>query len=398
MAEQVQVTVEEIRLRNFRAFDNARLRLSDLTFLVGRNGAGKSSLLDAIDFLREAASSSLENALDRRGGLNKVRRATSGHARRPPLGVAIVARLAFAGGVTRTALYGFELTGDPKGKRSHIRECLRLSPSGAGSFERKDEVFQTTIKADVSPPAGNLVLPLAGRADELWGAVLDTVRNLRAYELSPAHMAAVPEIGERTTLAPDGANLGDVLKSIEGSADHAWIVQRLGAITDGIVDVGAEALLGRRVLRFIQRSTGTEIKLDASQVSQGTLRALGVLVALRQRPTPSVLLVDEVENSVHPGALAVLVDAALASSDRMRVVLTSHSPELLGHPAVTGERVRVIEWREGTSHIFSLNRETQAAVNEIDTVGWMLSSNALWTNQEPETFSGDPFAIADASP
>jgi hypothetical protein len=78
--------------------------------------------------------------------------------------------------------------------------------------------------------------------------------------------------------------------------------------------------------------------------------------------------------------------------------LASHSPELLGHPAVTGERVRVIEWRDGTSHICCLNPETQAAVNGIDTAGWMLSANALWTSREPETCSGDLLALDDARP
>src|SRR5262249_9444489 len=120
---------------------------------------------------------------------------------------------------------------------------------------------------------------------------------------------------------------------------------------------------------------------------------LGVLLALKQLPSPSVVLVDEVENSVHPGALAVLIEAAQASSDGTRVVLTSHSPEALNHPAVTGERVRGAEWNDGTSRIFRLRAETQAAVNEIDTVGWMLRSNSLWTGPEPETFSDDLFAL-----
>jgi predicted ATP-binding protein involved in virulence len=103
--------------------------------------------------------------------------------------------------------------------------------------------------------------------------------------------------------------------------------------------------------------------------------------------------VDEIENSVHPSGLAVLVDAALASCDRTRVVLTSHSPEVLSLPAVTGERVRVIEWRDGTSHVFRLNPETLASVNEIDTVGWMLRSNALWPAPQPETCPGDLLAV-----
>lgn len=396
MAERVQLTVEELRLRNFRAFENARLPLSDLTFLVGRNGAGKSSLLDALDLLREAVSDNLENALDRRGGAQKVRRATVGAGRKPTLGIAITFHLSFVGGRSLRGVYGFELRGEPKSTASHIRECLTVSSGETASFARTNDTFETPRKLDVSPPAGNLVLPLVAGADSLWTEVLDAVRKLRGYELSPAHMAAAPEIGERSTLARDGGNAGDVLKAIEGTQDHRWVVQRLSAITPGITDVRAEALLGRRVLRFVQRQDGHELDFDASQVSQGTLRGLAVLLALRQRPTPSLVLVDEIENSVHPSGLAVLLDAALASCDRTRVVLTSHSPELLGHPAVTGERVRVIEWRDGTSHVFRLNPETQAAITEIDTVGWMLRSNALWPAPQPETCPGDLFAIDGA--
>jgi hypothetical protein len=42
------------------------------------------------------------------------------------------------------------------------------------------------------PAAGNLILPLIARSDSLWELVLNTIRNIRPYELSPAHMAAAP--------------------------------------------------------------------------------------------------------------------------------------------------------------------------------------------------------------
>jgi len=391
MTESVRVTVEEIRLQRFRAFENARLVLSDLTFLVGRNGAGKSSLLDAVDLLRESVSDSLENALDRRGGLQKVQRAKPGRGRKKPMGIAVVFRIVFPGDRQAKAVYGFEVQGKQTVDSSHIRECFMSSK--ATSFERKDQTFHSERKPDVSPPAGNLVLPLVARSDSLWDHVLNTIRNLRAYELSPGHMATATKIGERSTLVRDGSNAGDVLKAIEGTAAHRWIVERLGIITEGINDVHAEALMGRRVVRFVQKSETCELDFDASQVSQGTLRSLGVLLALKQSPLPSVVLVDEIENSVHPSALAVLLDAALSSSDDTRVILTSHSPEVLSHPAVTGERVRVVVWRDGNSRIFSLSPETQASIDEIDTVGWMLRSNALWTGPKPETFVGDLFAL-----
>ena len=306
------------------------------------------------------------------------------------MGIAVVFRIIFPGNRKTQVVYGFEIKDKSEDDSPHVRECFISSKET--TFRREDDNYEG--KAGVSPPAGNLILPLIARSDSLWEHILNTIRNLRAYELSPAHMAAAPEIGERSTLARDGANAGDVLKAVEGGADHRWVVDRLGTITEGIVDVHAEALLGRRVLRFIQRLESGELNFDAQQVSQGTLRSLGVLLALKQRPTPSVVLIDEIENSVHPSALAVLLDAALAGSDDTRVVLTSHSPEVLSHPAVTGERVRVVEWRDGVSRIFRLSSETQESVSEIDTVGWMLRSNALWTAPEPEIPPSDLFSLS----
>jgi predicted ATPase len=386
MSESIQVTVEEIRLQNFRAFENARLQLSDLTFLVGRNGAGKSSLLDAVDLLRQATSESLENALDGRGGLTKVQRLRAAPGPNSPMGIAIVFSIALLGDRRIRVLYGFEVQGDPKGG-THVRE--RLQSEGQVYFDRQDETFTSTLSDRVSPPVGNLVLPLVARTDTLWAAVLDAVRNLRAYELSPAHMAAAPKIGEATYLARDGANAGDVLKAVQSTPAHRWVLDRIKLVADGLVDVRADALMGRRVLHFVQSQGANQIELDASQVSQGTLRSLGILLALRQVQIPSLVLLDEIENSIHPGALSLILEAALASTDGARVVLTTHSPEVLSHPSVVAERVRLIEWRDGTSQIFRLSAETEAAVNSIDTVGWMLRSNALWPAPAPELFVGD---------
>ena len=64
-----RLKLTELRLRHYRVFTDARLALSDLTFLVGRNAAGKSTLMDALRFVSEAVTDSLGIAFERRGNL-----------------------------------------------------------------------------------------------------------------------------------------------------------------------------------------------------------------------------------------------------------------------------------------------------------------------------------------
>ncbi|MCD6681278.1 MAG: AAA family ATPase [Burkholderiaceae bacterium] len=66
-------------LRNYKSVAGCDVRLGALTYLVGPNGSGKSNFLDALHLVRDALSGSLDNALNERGGLQEVRRKSSGH-------------------------------------------------------------------------------------------------------------------------------------------------------------------------------------------------------------------------------------------------------------------------------------------------------------------------------
>ncbi|WP_295581651.1 AAA family ATPase [uncultured Lamprocystis sp.] len=72
------VFLTRVVLRNYKSIGDCNCRLQPLTYLVGANGSGKSSFLDALHLVRDALAGSLENALNERGGLSEVRRRSSG--------------------------------------------------------------------------------------------------------------------------------------------------------------------------------------------------------------------------------------------------------------------------------------------------------------------------------
>src|SRR5882724_8927154 len=62
-----------IQARNFRSLRRVNVTLGSLNVLVGPNEAGKSNFLDVIEFLGDSARYDLAEALDRRGGYDRVR-------------------------------------------------------------------------------------------------------------------------------------------------------------------------------------------------------------------------------------------------------------------------------------------------------------------------------------
>ena len=72
------VFIHRVVLHSYKSIAHCDVRLQPLTYLVGQNGAGKSNFLDALHFVRDALTGSLDNALSERGGLDEVRRRSSG--------------------------------------------------------------------------------------------------------------------------------------------------------------------------------------------------------------------------------------------------------------------------------------------------------------------------------
>jgi predicted ATPase len=375
-----QVKIREVRLRHYRAFSNARWSLDKITFLVGRNGAGKSTLMDALSFISEAVTDSLSTALERRGNLEGIRLRQPGMGRRYDVSLAVVLELA-----GRDVLYGFRLGTDAT-KASYVVKNEFLSGILLPGFTRDRQ----SVTGDINgikpvPDPETLIFPLIAGANPSWRAIQDALRNISFHQFSPQAIRGEPKIGSEERLNRDGSNAGDVLRHSK-TRDREWIEEHLQAAIPGMGGIKATARVGRRVIVFQQDGEGGQTNhFDASMMSDGTVRCLGILLALRQTPRPSIVLLDEIEDSLHPYARSVLLDAINTASEDFPVVVSTHDPEILSHPTATPERIRIVQWNQGTSQLYHLSGEIRSNLKPPQTVGRLLRSNALWTEAEPST-------------
>ena len=116
---------------------------------------------------------------------------------------------------------------------------------------------------------------------------------------------------------------------------------------------------------------------------QSTLRAFGVLLALFQfglTPDSSHRLIgiEEPETGLHPGAAGILFDAIQDASQRLQVIITSHSPELVEDKSLPVESILAVVSEHGETQIGPIdNRGREILHQKLATAGELLRMDRL---------------------
>jgi len=99
-------------------------------------------------------------------------------------------------------------------------------------------------------------------------------------------------------------------------------------------------------VRFVLGEDRADTRLDAAVMSDGALRALGIMTAVLQQPRPSLLAIEEPEASMDPESLGGIQGVLYHASRTGQLVVTTHSPELLEAKWLEDHHFRVVS-REG---------------------------------------------------
>ncbi len=377
----MEPTIRQLVLKRFRSIPSERITFDNPTIFVGRNGSGKSNLVSAFSFLAEAMASPLQAVFDKAGGISTVRNRTSGQSYPPNLGL----RVDFGriNGKTASGFYAFEVKALPNYGFSVVREqCSLVFDAGTRSwFDRVGTKFTSNV-GGVRPaldPA-SLSLPLVG-GEAKFAPVLRTLAAMRVYSIEPSKLREMQEPDSGASLKSDGGNVTSVLKEIErqSKGDFRRISDILATIVPNTKRVAVMKHGKNLSLQFTQEwGEKKRLTFDGFSMSDGTLRAIGLLAAVFQRPVPSLIAVEEPEATIHPGALESVLDLLSHAAKHMQVIITTHSPELLDAKWITDRHLRIVEWTEGATRVAPVSVATRKALHDhLMGAGELLRSNAL---------------------
>jgi predicted ATPase len=371
------VRVSGIGGENFRSFRHVTLRPGSFTAIVGANAAGKSSVIDLFRFISESLRLSLYTALERRGGLRAVRHSAPTRPRNFSVWIELEYTQSFR------ARYSFRIRSGAKGSYSVAEEECSLSHEGEtvarlvlregkivqnqSSVVRANEVSKARLESTA------LALPLYAVFE--LSPVLRTLRDLRLYSIVPDKLRELQDPDEGRELLADGSNAASVLRHLEPS-DRSELVEMLGHVVPGIEDVRVVGHGNKLTLEFKQRAGDGRNTFEALQMSDGTLRLLGLLLALYQRDTPGFLAIEEPEATIHVAALQALVDIFKARADRTQIVITTHSADILD--SIDPEAIYLVSAQDGYSSLGQLSPANRQVVQEaLFLPGELLRSGAL---------------------
>jgi predicted ATPase len=372
----MEPTIKQLILKRYRSIPSERIIFDNPTIFVGRNGSGKSNLVSVFSFLAEAMASPLQAVFDRAGGISAVRNRSSGKSYPPKLGL----RVDFGrmNGKAASGFYAFEVRALPNYGFSVVREQCSV---GGAWFDRVGTKFTSNVggmKPSLDP--ASLSLPLVG-GEAKFAPVLRTLAAMRVYSIEPGKLREMQEPDSGTSLKPDGGNVTSVLKEIErqSKGDFQRISEILATIVPNTKRVQVKKHGKNLSLEFTQEwGEKKRLKFEGFSMSDGTLRAIGLLAAVFQRPVPSLIAVEEPEATIHPGALESVLDLLRHASKHMQVVITTHSPDLLDAKWITDHHLRIVDWREGATRVAPVSDATRKALHDhLMGAGELLRSNAL---------------------
>jgi predicted ATPase len=354
---------------NFKGFKNAQIDLMrPMTLLIGRNGSGKTNVIEGMELLAQLASGrplyeisdigrGSGSTFEIRGGLQGCMRKNN---QQNYFGLGFNAIYLKQ---NNNPIVDYNISVSFIEQLSILREQLKLNERdyfeanlladvlnvSYDNFSRGRNKPSLKLSADRSvlsrynPTITTQLYDKKVKDSAIREAIelADTVKwhliSAFVFDLHPHLMRQYERIGA-SQLNKDGSNLSAVLYGIKIKDESREESQRLlSKLLDKLKQLPEEPFVdfefittqANDVLLALKREDGAII--DARLLSDGTLRTLAILTALETIPEHSRMVIEELDNGVHPSRVKLLVDTIWECSHRrnLNVLVTTHNPATL---------------------------------------------------------------------
>jgi len=388
-----------LRVKNFKLLRDVELVFADpLTVLIGPNASGKSTVLEVIEFLRRCATDGLSAAVTAHGGYGAIRTAgaegpieietTWEIARRkdPTRAFLMTWRIALAPGTVGALVASESLT---EGKHPRVttdedgtRLALPETPEARPVPLTSNRQLAFEILRDSTTYSSLHWLRWLWSVSRHLGVLATTASWARSSpDRSSARDAVV--LAPELFVGHEGIGLANALYNLQANHLEAWetLERSFRAEYPFVKRIVFPADAGGGKVGFAledKRFAGTRIY--ASQMSDGMIAFLTLLVSVLQPEQRGVLALDEPDVHLHPSALRRFV-ALCGSTDLPRsIILVTHSNALLDALDDPAKVLRIVEPGPDGTRVRTLDPTALAAWRKEYTLSEMRTTGLLDAN------------------
>jgi len=322
-------TIRFIKIANYRSIDSLELHnIKPFSVFAGPNGAGKTNFFEALDFVNCVIQFSAIHAIKKYGGFNNIRCLTRNPDDASVFKFELVLELKTETQQTEVLTYHLEihqLDSAPRLKESLLKE----SPENGKQEWTSDNIFKDKANQGAFLRSGQSFLSILFHNF----SEIHLFNSLRLYQIEPKEAKLPIKNYDDSELNYNGRNLAAVLNRLEKNDEmRETILEWMELMVPGLENVQSqsERLTGSSVLTF--KEEGVKDVFPAHLISDGTIYLLSILVALLDRPSLGMTLIEEPERGLHPKAIMELVDAfRKQATDKHPIWVTTHNEALVRH-------------------------------------------------------------------
>ena len=325
-----------LKIEGFKRLHNVDVEMRPVMVMIGANGVGKTSLLDALSLLSASATGTLNQRLSEMGGVSEI--ITRGRATDLSLSVEME--------VPNYEPLKYELRIEPFGQAYGIsQETLTQARTGfSAPFKHIDSQLTDVRYFDME--TNHLLRPnwehnkfesslaqvpkMFQQAEELRR----TLGSMTQYHVLDVDQRAPVKLPQQLMPADlpgsNGESLLPFLYNLREANRESY---------EAIEDTLRSAFSGFEALNFPSVAAGMlsmtwkeksfKDPIYVNQLSEGTLRFMWLVSLLQSPGLSTVTMIDEPEVSLHPELLAVLADLMREASQRTQIIVATHSDSLI---------------------------------------------------------------------
>lgn len=338
--------IKQVRIRNFKSIKEADVVLGSINILIGCNGVGKSNFISFFELLAMIYQQRLGQFVIEHGGADKLLHNGS------KVSENIFGLFNFAD----TNAFFFSL-------KSAANDVLYIEHTGDFFNSKGEKTFQygswnKTIW-DKAVKESEISSKISWRA----GYVRNFLKSFTVYHFhdtsanSPMRRAC--RIDDNVMLRHDASNLPAFLYKLQQTAPQDF------AILEGVIRIIAPYFkrftlapraLATDSIALTWEENGSNVYMDATNLSDGTLRFIALATLLLQPEPPQTIIIDEPELGLHPAAISMLAGLIRkVAANGTQVIIATQSVNLVN--CFEPENILISDREKGVTTFKRLKRE-----------------------------------------